>query len=249
MLSPTLKRFALCAGVALVLETTPAAATSDSPHWGYGVENGPANWAKLNDSYKTCGSGKEQSPVDISTATRSTASNIAFDYRPGPTRVVNNGHSIQVNVAKGNKLKIGEKTYHLLQFHFHTPSENTVGGLHYPMEAHLVHADDNGALAVISVMVRVGAEGLIDKLPRPPKAGDKADGGTLNAAGLLPTDKSYNRFRGSLTTPPCTEGVTWIVMSRPIETSNATMAQFYAILGANNRPTHPLNGRKISLAK
>ncbi|MEQ8825207.1 MAG: carbonic anhydrase family protein [Filomicrobium sp.] len=222
-----------------------SAAADAGPHWGYRVENGPATWQSLDKKFETCGKGQAQSPIDLPIKSAPGASDIVFDYRGGPANVVNNGHTIQVNVAKGNVLKIGARTYRLIQFHFHTPSENTVDGLHYPMETHLVHADDQGRLAVVALLVKSGATGVIDSVPRPAKKGETGTIDQINPSDLLPKEASHFAFAGSLTTPPCSEGVSWIVMRQPVEAASSTIAQFYSILGANNRPTNPLNGRTI----
>ena len=236
------------AGAVGLLGSAVAATASEKAHWGYRANNGPAHWSTMNDKFRTCGTGNQQSPIDIPKTAGKAAAKVSFDYRAGSATVVNNGHTIQVNVAKGNKLRIGKRSYRLVQFHFHTPSENTVAGLHYPMEAHLVHADEKGRLAVVALMVRIGGKGLIDRLPKPTEVNAMTSAGTVNPADLLPSDKKHYAFQGSLTTPPCSEGVSWIVMKQPVEAANATVAQFYAILGANNRPTNPRNGRKLSLS-
>ena len=158
--------------------------------------------------------GRHQSPVDIPAKVNEPIKHVVnFDYTSGPANVVNNGHSIQVNVADGSYMTIDGTAYKLLQFHFHTPSENTVDGLHYPMETHFVHKNDAGHLAVVSVMVRRGAGSVIDKLPKPDQKGAKAAVKQINAADVLPGKKSFKTYSGSLTTPPCSEGVTWIVMN------------------------------------
>lgn len=233
------------AGAVLLLGSAVATEAGEKAHWGYGVENGPATWSSMGDKFKTCGNGKHQSPIDIPSTTASGGAKVTFDYKAGPANVVNNGHTVQVNVAKGNTLTVGERTYELKQFHFHTPSENMIDGLHYPMEAHLVHADSEGRLAVVALLVRIGGRSVIDEIPQPVTAGANAEAGSVNPADLLPGEKSHYAFAGSLTTPPCSEGVKWIVMKQPVEVTNATVARFYSILGANNRPTNPLNGRSI----
>ena len=218
-------------------------------HWGYRSSKGPAKWSTLDEKFRLCGVGRQQSPIDIAAAAEGTSSSISFDYKGGPATVINNGHTVQVNVPRGNRLRVGDRVYRLIQFHFHTPSENTIDGLHYPMETHLVHKDANGRLAVIALMVRAGRRGILDNLPQPAKTGGQADAGSVNPSDLIPVSKEHFVFKGSLTTPPCSEGVDWFVMKQPIETDHATIAGLYAILGANNRPTNPLNGRSIKLSQ
>lgn len=249
-LSPTRAACAVVAlGASLVAGATLAAAT-ESAHWGYGFENGPATWAKLSDEFKTCGTGKNQSPINIEGKTGAGSIEVSFSYGAGPASVVNNGHTIQVNVAQGNSVTIDGNAYDLVQFHFHTPSENTFGGLYFPMETHLVHKDEAGNLAVVAVMIKFGASSIIDELPTPAEAGQtvKAES-DVNPAALLPKNREHYAFTGSLTTPPCSEGVKWIVMRDNIFASNKTIARMHAILGGNNRPVNPLNGRLISLSK
>lgn len=225
------------------------ATSKHKSHWGYRSDNGPAKWSTLDEKFGLCGVGRQQSPINIAAAAKGTSTTISFDYKGGPATVVNNGHTVQVNVSRGNRMRVGDRVYRLVQFHFHTPSENTIDGLHYPMETHLVHKDTTGRLAVIALMVRAGRRGILDSLPQPTKNGGKADAGSVNPSDLIPVSKEHYVFKGSLTTPPCSEGVDWFVMKQPIEASHATIASLYAILGANNRPTNPLNGRSIKLSQ
>ena len=239
--------WACVAGAALLLGgSLGATAAEKTHHWGYAAENGPSHWSKMTSKFRTCGSGHQQSPIDLPTKTSIGAPRLTFNYETGPASVVNNGHTIQVNVAQGSSVKIGNRSFRLVQFHFHTPSENTVDGLHFPMETHFVHADDEGNLAVVAVLVKAGVKGLVDTLPKPMKAGSKANtNGVINPLSLIPSDRRHYTFKGSLTTPPCSEGVTWIVMKRPATADIATISQMKAILGANNRPVKPHNGRRI----
>lgn len=234
-------------GAAILLGGAVVANAADKGNWGYNIENGPAHWAELDSKYETCGTGQTQSPIDIPSDTGLGAPKITFNYTSGPATVINNGHTIEAKVAKGSTIEIDGRTYNLLQFHFHTPSENTVDGLHYPMETHFVHADKSGKLAVVSVMVKAGTNGLIDSLPKPEKAGSSvAVESEINPVALIPSDRRHYAFKGSLTTPPCSENVTWVVMKRATTANVATIARMKAILGANNRPVNPLNGRLIS---
>ena len=214
--------------------------------WDYGIDLGPERWADINQEYATCGTGREQSPVDISGEMRAASTPIAFDYEEGTASVVNNGHTIQVNVAPGSKFSFGEDEYELLQFHFHTPSETTFEGLHYPLEAHFVHRNAGGQLAVAAVMILAGEAGPIDALPLPVTAGETEQiGGAIDPGDFLPNQTGYIAFDGSLTTPPCSEGVRWIVLKSPVTVEPQVLARFSAILQRNNRPTHPLNGRML----
>jgi carbonic anhydrase len=175
---------------------------------------------------------------------------IAIDYNAAGNEVLNNGHTIQVNYGAGSSITVDGRDFELQQFHFHAPSENTIGGKSYAMEAHLVHADADGNLAVIAVMFEGGdasaaLAGVWDAMPK--EAGGKAALHTKADAGdLLPEKRDYYRFTGSLTTPPCSEGVIWLVMKDPVTASKEQIAKFAGTMGhANNRPVQPLNARVV----
>ncbi len=244
-------RLALAAAAGVLVSTAALAAQSaHTPHWGYGAENGPAHWAAMNPANALCAAGKRQSPIDIPAGAPTQAAPVAFGYTASAASVVNNGHTIQVDLQNGGTLRFGGKTYTLKQFHFHTPSENTVSGKHYPMVAHLVHVSSSGELAVVAVMFVEGeGGGVVDALPRPGTQGAaQAVPGSVDAVALLPADKAHYTFEGSLTTPPCSEGVQWIVMKTPVPVSHATLAGFEAILHDNARPTNALNGRAVTVS-
>lgn len=214
--------------------------------WGYGVENGPSHWGEISPEFATCATGQRQSPVDIGDEMLPAPSELTLDYVPGPATVVNNGHTVQVNVADGNVLSFGDKRYKLLQFHFHTPSENTFHGMHFPVEAHFVHRDDDGRLAVVAVMFSPGDGGPLDTLPIPSAPGeDILLDENFDPAGILPDDLGYVVFEGSLTTPPCSEGVRWIVLKQTVDAKIETFARIGEVVGRNNRPVNPLNGREL----
>jgi len=165
--------------------------------------------------------------------------------------MVNNGHTVQINYDAGSTLTVSGHTFNLVQFHFHTPSENAVDGQLFPMEAHLVHADKDGNLAVVGVLFEEGTSNpLLDKLwpSMPTKAGEDVNNSdmTFSVEEMLPTDRSYYHFNGSLTTPPCTEGVSWYVLKTPATVSRAQFTMFNTVIGAdNNRPLQPRNARPV----
>jgi len=238
-------RFPLVAALAFGL-SAPAAAQ----HWGYTGEAGPANWAKIDAKYAMCGLGRNQSPIDLDGFVEAELQALKLGYKAGAAEIVNNGHTIQVNYAHGSMLTVNGRSFELKQFHFHAPSENRIGGKQFPLEGHLVHADSQGNLAVVAVMFQEGAANpLLAKLweKMPAKAGEKAalpDG--LSVTQLLPADRDYYRFNGSLTTPPCSEGVWWLVLKQPASASKAQVGKFSKTLGfANNRPTQPINARTV----
>jgi len=218
--------------------------------WSYTGENGPNSWGTLDSSYVLCSAGRSQSPIDIKDARKVYLPTLRFDYKTVPMNIVDNGHSIEVNYPPGSTLKVGDNTYTLRQFHFHHPSEERVNGRAFDMVAHLVHADAEGHLAVVAVLLETGnANALIDSIWKNiPKEKEKAatvSGATLNAMDLLPTDHAYYTFFGSLTTPPCSEGVTWYVMKAPITLSEGQVAVFAALYPLNARPIQPTNRRQI----
>ena len=232
---------------ALVLGwTTPALAQ----HWGYAGEAGPANWSKIDPKFAMCALGRNQSPIDLAGLVEADLKPLKLAYKAGAADIVNNGHTIQVNYVPGSVLTVDGRTFELKQFHFHSPSENRIGGKQFPLEGHLVHADKEGSLAVVAVMFQEGAANpLLAKLweKMPGKAGEKAElPGGLSVAALLPADRDYYRFNGSLTTPPCSEGVWWLVMKKPASVSKKQVEQFSKTIGfANNRPVQPVNARPV----
>ena len=219
-------------------------------HWGYSGKTGPSHWGKLDKSFEMCSKGKNQSPIDIKNCLDVDLKPIKFDYCSLAKDIVNNGHTIQVDFKKGSKITIDNINFQLLQFHFHTPSENHIKGKEFPMEAHLVHIDKKGNIAVISVMFKVGEENtLLAELWKqmPEKKGEMhCLSKSGKASGLLPQNRDYYRFNGSLTTPPGTEGVRWIVMKRAMTASKEQIEKFAHVMHhPNNRPIQPINARVI----
>ncbi|WP_421279445.1 carbonic anhydrase [Aeromonas veronii] len=220
-----------------------------APHWEYSGEAGPAHWAKLTPEFGQC-AGSNQSPVDLSGLVEAKLAPLVLHYQAGGNTVVNNGHTVQVGYAPGCTLQLDGTTFELKQFHFHAPSENLIEGKSYPLEGHLVHVSDKGEIAVVAVMFEAGKANPVlaaawGELPA--KVGEihtlKAP---LSAEQLLPESRDYYRFSGSLTTPPCSEGVRWLVMKQPVEVSQAQIDAFKAVMHhSNNRPVQPLNGRVV----
>ncbi len=209
--------------------------------WSYSGETAPAHW------HGTCQSGVNQSPIDITGAVESELKPITFNYTQAGKNIVNNGHTVQVNFDGKQSIKIEGKTFNLLQLHFHAPSENLIAGHSFPLEMHLVHSDKEGNLAVIGVMFKEGkANTELAKVWREmPKSGEVDLTNKLDLVNLLPADQAYYRFNGSLTTPPCSEGVTWFVMKNPISISSPQLTQFKALYDGNNRPTQAINARPV----
>jgi carbonic anhydrase len=218
--------------------------------WTYVGEEGPKHWGDLKPDYKTCKLGQQQSPIDIRDAKKSELPPIQFDYKPSPLKIINNGHTIQVNYAPGSTITVGDKHYELKQFHFHHPSEEHINGKAYDMVIHLVHADSEGHLAVVAVLLKKGSvnpaiQKLWDNLPAVEGKEQAPAGVEINAAALLPQPLGYYTFAGSLTTPPCSEGVTWLVLKSPEEISAGQIEAFAKLYPHNARPIQPLNGRPV----
>jgi carbonic anhydrase len=230
----------------------PAMALAEGAvHWGYEGHGGPAHWAELENGNATCGLGKTQSPINFAETKKEKLPAIEFNYQPSLLKLLNNGHTVQVNVADGSSIKIGADQYKLVQYHFHTPSEEQVQGKNFDMVAHLVHKNDAGQLAVVGVLFKKGKESAAlkpvwSKLPEKESAEQTFPEIKVNAAQLLPVAKGYYAFEGSLTTPPCSEGVRWMVLKQPVELSAAQLSKFSNIVHHNNaRPVQPLNGRVV----
>ncbi|MEO8084544.1 MAG: carbonic anhydrase family protein [Ardenticatenales bacterium] len=238
----------LFAALVIALPSGRIASAQEAHHWSYSGETGPDHWGTLEADFGTCASGQEESPIDIPSASTLNSTGLEFHYAPGPLTIVNNGHTIQVNVPAGSSATIDGQRYDLAQFHFHNPSEHLVDGQNTPLELHLVHKNAAGGLAVVGVFIKEGAENaalksVFDNLPA--EAGDpKAiDGATVDPGALLPADHAYWRYNGSLTTPPCSEGVKWHVMKASIEASAGQIAAFKAIYSGNARPVLAMNAR------
>jgi carbonic anhydrase len=235
-------------------------------HWTYTGKTGVDYWGKLDPSFSLCATGKTQSPINIQHP-QPGKNTLALQYDPealiievdGPTdlfihgkeTITNTGHGVQLNFDAQEGMTFADKKYHLVQFHFHTPAENVMDNKTYPMEIHFVHQSDNGDLAVIAVFVTKGAENpaieeIIKNIPSTEKIPVTVKGERINPIDLMPQDKNYYQFAGSLTTPPCTEGLDWLVLKGTISASAQQIAKLKAAShGENARPIQPLNKRKI----
>jgi len=234
----------------LALGATHAA--GDRHHWSYGGPEGPSNWAKLDSRYRLCGSGKSQSPVNIrlKAVYQGALPELEFQYHPAPFHITDNGHSVQVDVAPGSSLHVGTDRYELIQFHFHHPSEEEIDGKRFDMVAHLVHRNSKGALAVVAIPLKVGHENpllatLWSSLPKPGDHHEVIARQAINAADLVPSDHGYFTYTGSLTTPPCSENVRWMILKTTEEISKAQLDDFAARYPNDARPIQRLNGRHV----
>lgn len=245
----------LAISVALIA-SNPALAQdhkSTSPHWSYSGAEGPQHWGDLDPSFATCKTGMHQSPINIVNPNAAKLEPIQFDYKPSPLKIINNGHTFQINYAPGSTVTIAGKQYPVVQFHFHKPSEEAISGKHYDMVMHIVHMDGKGAAAVVGVLLKGGNDNaFIQKLWNnlPMEVGKESDvpNVTINLAEILPVNQNYYHFSGSLTTPPCSEGVEFYILKTPAEISAGQVAAYAKFYPMNARPIQPLNGREIQEA-
>ncbi len=219
-------------------------------HWGYEGKDGPQHWGQLSPKFVECSVGQQQSPIDIRNAVLADLRPLEVHYEPVPLRAVNHGHTIAVQVPKGSRITADGHTYRLVQVHFHSPSEETIDGARHALVAHLVHEDSDGKRAVVAVLFDVGRENsalepLFDDLPLMAGAEANVAGQKIHLDELLPPRKGYFEYQGSLTTPPCTEGVHWFVLKQPVTLSARQLAAFRALYPNNARPLQPVGGRFV----
>ena len=248
MWKASLGRFRRCTLVVIV--SCAALAQHPNHNWDYGDQHGPSYWGDLNPEFAQCKTGRHQSPVDIRNPRSADLPAIRFDYKPSPLHIIDNGHTIMINYAAGSFMIVGNKRYALKQFHFHRPSEEKINGKSFGMSVHMVHTDEHGNLAVVAVLLEQGEQNdlirvLWNDLPQQKETEERFDTIQIDASGLLPADRSYYTFSGSLTTPPCTENVTWFVLQHASSVSPAQVQQFSQLYRDNARPTQPLNDRIV----
>lgn len=216
-------------------------------HWAYEGEGGPERWGDLSADFKACSLGLEQTPIDLTATIRAETGAVELSFGQMPLTILNNGHTIQINCAPGSRTAISGKAFDLLQFHFHHPSEHLLSGKAFDLELHFVHKSAEGQLAVLGVFIRPGQENAAlapvwAAMPR--EAGEpKPVGTSIDPGLLLPANRHYFRYKGSLTTPPCSEGVLWTVFRDSIEASTDQIRQFAELFPMNARPVQPLNSR------
>lgn len=244
---------------ALTSSTRPAVPAAGAPVWHYEGAEGPENWGKLSPAFAACAEGRRQSPIDIAKPTRGATAELKTTFPPAELRIahhdhiadgINNGHTIQINYAGADTLTLGGTSYQLVQYHFHSPSEHTVDGKHFPMEMHMVHQSADGKLAVVGVLIAEGAHNqafapVWGNLPAQKGVETHYPAVKVDVDALLPTARTTYRYDGSLTTPPCSEGVNWIIMTTPIQLSSEQVGAFTRLIKGNNRPVQALNGRTI----
>jgi carbonic anhydrase len=241
----------ICSSIIVTgLLCTANSLATEKSHWGYTGQIGPEHWGVLDARFAACSLGKNQSPINLTAMIEGELAPMTINYKAEGNEILNNGHSIQVNCKTGSSISVSGRTFELKQFHFHSPSENTIEGQSFPLEAHFVHADNDGNFAVIAVMYNEGKENaeLAKAWAHMPANADEQSSlpENIDANLLLPVNQDYYRFNGSLTTPPCTEGVWWLVMKSSNTVSKEQIEKFTnAMRHPNNRPVQPVNARMV----
>ena len=237
------------AGLAACPVCTTTSFAAEGAHWSYEGTAGPAKWGDLDAANKACSLGSQQSPIDIGPTIKSQLPALKLSWDKTADTIVNNGHTIQLNFAPGSTLQLGNTSYKLLQVHFHRPSEHMIGGKNFPMEAHFVHRSDAGSLAVVGVLLATGTPNaafrkIVTTMPASEGPAVKADAG-IDPNALLPAKRGYYRYPGSLTTPPCSEIVEWLVLTEPMQVAAADVASFAKLYPMNARPAQKHNRRYV----
>ena len=247
-----MKNSAILSALILCLAPPLLAEEHGAPHWSYEGAEGPEHWSELSEDFLICSEGWNQSPINLVDDVHANLPELQFEYYSSTVDEINNGHTIQQNIKPGSFVRVPERneSYELKQFHFHSPSEHTVDGKHFAMEIHFVHTDKNGELAVVGVMIDEGEEHpVLSQLWAfmPENSGDTSQKPIgIEETNLLPPTREYYAYSGSLTTPPCTEGVRWVVLKTPIQASAEQIAAFKNRMGpATNRPVQPIHARTI----
>lgn len=234
-------------GIASAQSTDPTPAPA---HWTYEGDEGPDAWGNLDENYALCATGRAQSPINVTGAEAIGLQDIQFNYQPSALNIFNNGHTIQANYDMGSSITYNETEYQLIQFHFHHPSEHTIDGKSFDMEMHLVHRDASGNLAVVGILLQksdadnAALAPVFDHLPA--ETGDpQAVGVQINVADFLPDNHLFYTYAGSLTTPPCSQGVRWLLLETPATISETQLEAFASLFEMNARPVQPLNNRDL----
>jgi carbonic anhydrase len=243
-----------CAFTALTVALLASGAfANETAHWTYDGETGPANWGKINKEFSQCESGRAESPIDVTSAKKAPTdmARVQFRYGPLPLHLLNTGHAMQFVAQPGkDMLTLGSDQYKLVQFHFHAPGEERFAGKTSPLDMHLVHANADGKLLVVAVQFVTGApnpvlDAILNQMPSKPGDEETVDAVQIDPSGLLPAKLDYYTYSGSLTTPPCSEGVTWIELKQPVTIAPRQLEALRKMYNHNQRPAQPLNGREI----
>ena len=256
MSKPVAHRFAVVIGAVLSIVALGCHGADKKAQWSYVGATGPAKWSSMDASFEECKLGQLQSPIDIpnASARKGDLPSLLFDYKAAPLKIIDNGHTIQVNYSPGSFVSVAGKKYELVEFHFHKPSEEKIDGKGHDMVAHLVHKAPDGKIGYVAVLLDTGTgnrlvKTLFDNLPKEKGKESAVDAIMINASDLLPKNKGYYTFSGSRTTPPCSEDVTWFVLKTPVTVSADEIARFAKYYPMNARPVQPLNGRDIQVTR
>lgn len=237
------------AGLALCPVCSSIGFSAEAVHWGYEGAGGPAKWGNIDAASKVCSVGSQQSPIDLGVALPSQLPPLEITWSKTADTIINNGHTIQLDFSPGNTVVFGSGPYILLQVHFHRPSEHLIGGRNFPMEAHFVHRNADGGLAVIGALLAQGKSNavfskIVSTMPASAGPAIKADP-AIDPNALLPAQRSYYRYAGSLTTPPCSEIVEWLVLTDTMEIAETDVAKFAKLYPMNARPVQKDNRRYV----
>ncbi|MEA0763467.1 carbonic anhydrase [Xanthomonas campestris] len=235
-------------------DATPVHAHETTQHdgheWGYTGPEGAEHWAELAKENALCGNGQQNSPIDLKDAIDATLGKLKLDYGAVPLVVRNTGHSIQLDLHAGGTMRVGGKQYDALQLHFHHPSEHLLKGRRFPMEAHIVHQGPDGTLGVLAIFFETGKanpafQRVLDAMPSDKNQTRQVADALVRASDFLPpaNQRSFYRYEGSLTTPPCSETVDWVVLSQPVQVSREQINAFERVYPFNARPLQPLDRR------
>jgi len=241
-------------------EAKPAAKPIEHAHWSYTEgPDGPANWWRTSKDNLLCSAGKQQSPINIEGGILVDLPPLRFDYKLSPLTIQDNGHTILVNYAEGSNLSLDARQYRLVQFHFHKPSEEAIDGKRADMVAHLVHQHHDGRLLVVAVLMNSSLEAsqaenaafqmILNHIPLVKKESSSPNGVMIDLNQLLPKNLAYFTFMGSLTTPPCSENVQWVVLKEAAVISKQQLDNFSRIYPNNARPLQSRSGRLIKEAR
>ncbi|WP_438503638.1 carbonic anhydrase [Ectobacillus ponti] len=245
---------AACSAAKEEVKAVKTEAKTAAKAWSYEGETGPEHWGDLDAANAACANGKEQSPINLESAKAKSVENGELQVRYAPTvfSIANNGHTVQANAKAGtNVLTVDGVEYKLAQFHFHTPSEHELNGKGYDMELHLVHKSADNKLAVLGILLKAGQKNeqlaaLWAAMPKEKTTADVALNAPVDLEALLPKNRATFRYNGSLTTPPCSEGVKWTVLEQPVEISEEQIKQFKSLFPDNHRPVQPVNSREVT---
>ena len=244
-----MRKFAATMMISLACAATGAAADEGAVHWSYTGDDGPEHWGDLSPDFVQCKVGVNQSPIDIVAGIEAQLPPLEIDYRTHTVDVVNNGHTAQANVAPGNFLRVGDESFELVQFHLHTPSEHRINGKSFSMETHYVHRNERGELAVVGVLHSDGPESphLLDFQTHIPRELNQPVPfkGVLEGTPITRVDTAYYRYNGSLTTPPCSEGVRWFVLKEPVSIGPEQQKAYQSLIGDDARGPQPVNARVV----